>query len=193
MAVVIFTGTSVYLNYILLHYWQFGSQQSLIKLETKCQHVNRKVIKTLQTLALINEHLNKLMSFPLLLSLLINILSLVSSICVSIVLPEIFTPYVYFSLLHNFFSYMYILYITNLNRKVLYKVQSILEQVQKHQQNLWLEGKMSKKVGLICSEIELFESRFSIQIFELLTVNWSTLSSVVLFSLGFIVFLFQTY
>lgn len=196
---LVIISTMLLINYVIIHYYLYATRQSLIKLESQLQNglINRKeLFSRLRAIARVNEQLNFLLSLPYSTFLLIVIVDNITTISLYLVLEtESMRNFIYTFLIHNTVVCLYNVYLVVLNRQVVNRFRGIVAEVKlkNELESVATKEKMvTRKVTAVQEEIAIFESCFCLRIFHMWNVTHGNLLSMMLFILGYTVFLYQT-
>lgn len=187
-------STMLILNYVVIHYYIYGTKRSLEGLKSKYESnvINcEELFKSLRSLARINEKLNCLLSLPFSTFLVIVILDNITTMCLFVVLEmDSIANFIYTFFLHNSAVCLYIVYLVTLNKQVIncFRITVEAVKVRKELKNL----KVKEKMAITREEMAIYESSFHLSIFNMWNVTHGNLFSMMLFIVGYTVFLYQT-
>ena len=124
-----------YWFYLLLHYFQYGTLKMLQKLEKKLVESRSKfkmkhVLVQIKTLALVNHRANQLLSIPAILYLTMSMFALTLNLSIVLVCQSKMAM-----LLHAVITFLYAIYLINLNRKIMQTLKHIFRHIHRHYQS----------------------------------------------------------
>lgn len=112
---VFFSGSSLNMDYFILHYRQVGNRRALERIQAQLggsMSTAREACRTVRYLATLNDHLNCRLAGPLLISCLVTLFSTVSCLCTALLVQGSFTLYLSANLVFISGGYFYLVYLT---------------------------------------------------------------------------------
>ncbi len=179
--------------YFILHYSQYGSLQVLIKINKNNLLLKNETVSTIQSLSFLSKQINRLMSFPFMINILISVIDFISIICSSLIVLNKFMFFNLYYIFENILNFLYLYYIVYLNSQLMHTLFCISQKLTNSDIYKKIYLKHVNNIYVCPQLVENYQETFKLKLFDLITINYHNLISICFIILNYVIFLYQTY